>query len=136
MEISEGFYVSETLHKYKSFFINKDDEFAALLEDKTPSIPLLVELDKNLLCAKININNLKIDYVELEDYENIEVSIFARTISNNRISKNKAIYDPLKDYITLNRQLRRQFADGRPKELAEIYADEDYYVIEIIAMYQ
>lgn len=136
LEIPEGFYVSETLHKYKNFFINKDDEFAALLEDKTPSIPLLVELDKNLLCAKININNLKIDYVELEDYENIEVSIFARTMLNNRISKNKAIYDPLKDYITLNRQLRRQFADERPKELAEIYADEDYYVIEIIAMYQ
>lgn len=136
LEIPDGFYVSETLHKYKSFFVNKSDEYAALIEGKSPRIPLLLELDDNLLCAKIDINNLKIDYVELEDYENIEVTILARMISSNKISKDKAIYDPLKDYITLNRQLRRQFASDRPEELSEIYVDEDYYVIEIIAMYQ
>ena len=136
LQIPDGFYFSETLHKYKHFFINEDEEFAALLKNKTPRIPLLVELDENLLCAKINIDNLKIDYVELEDYENIEVSIFARMISSRKVSKNKAIYYPLKDYITLNRQLIRQFMKDRPEELAEIYADEDYYSIEIIAMYQ
>lgn len=136
LEIPDGFYVSETLHKYKRFFVNKSDEYAALIEGKSPRIPLLLEIDDNLLCAKIDIDNLKIDYVELEDYENIEVTILARMISSNKISKDKAIYDPLKDYITLNRQLRRHFASDRPEELSEIYVDEDYYVIEIIAMYQ
>lgn len=136
LEIANGFDISETLHKYKRFFVDESEDFAAFIEDKSPHIPLLVELDDNLLCAKVDINNLKIDYVELEDYENIEVTILARMISSNKISKNKAIYDPLKDYITLNRQLRRQFANDRPEELAELYADEDYYAIEIIAMYQ
>lgn len=136
LEIPDGFYVSETIHKYKKFFLDESDEFAALLENKSPRIPLLIELDGNLLCAKIDIDNLRIDYVELEDYENIEVTILARMISSNKISKNKPIYDPLKDYITLNRQLRRKFASERTEELAEIYADEDYYAIEIIAMYQ
>lgn len=136
LEIPEGFDISETLHKYKRFFVDGSDEFATLIEGKSPRIPLLVELDNNLLCAKIDIEKLKIDYVELEDYENIEITVLARMISSNKISKNKAIYDPLKDYITLNRQLRRQFANDRPEELTEIFTDEDYYVIEIIAMYQ
>lgn len=136
LEVPEGFDISEMLHKYKSFFIDENDEFAALLENKSPRIPLLLGLDENLLCAKIDIEKLKIDYVELEDYDNIELTILARMISSNKISKNKTIYDPLKDYITMNRQMRRQFASDRPEELAEIYADEDYYAIEIIAMYQ
>ena len=136
LEIPEGFYVSETLHTYKRFFVDESEELAALIEGKSPSIPLLMELDNNLLCTKIDIDKLKINYVELEDYGNIDVTILARMISSNKISKNKAIYDPLKDYITLNRQLRRQFANDRPEELAEIFADDDYYAIEVIAMYQ
>ena len=136
LEIPEGFDISETLHKYKRFFLHESEEFSALIEGKSPSIPLLVELDNNLLCSKIDIEKLNIDYVELEDYENIEITILARMISSNKISKKKAIYDPLKDYITLNRQLRREFANDRPEELAEIFADEDYYVVEVIAMYQ
>ena len=118
------------------YSFDESEEFAALIENKSPKIPLMVELDGDLLCSKIEIDNLKIDYVELEDYENIEVTILARMIANNKINKNKAIYDPLKDYITLNRQLRRQFANERPEELVEIFADDDYYSIEIIAMYQ
>lgn len=109
---------------------------AIFLEGKSPKIPILMELDDNLLFSKIDIDKLKIEYVELEDYGNIEITILARVISNNKISKNKSIYDPLKDYITLNRTLRRQFANDRPEELSEIYADEDYYAIEVIAMYQ
>lgn len=136
LEIPEGFDISETLHKYKRFFIDESEEFSALLEGKSPNIPLLMELEDNLLCSKIDIDKLNIDYVELEDYENIEITILARMISSNKISKKKAIYDPLKDYITLNRQLRRELANDRPKELAEIFADEDYYSIEVIAMYQ
>ncbi len=136
LEIPEGFDISETIHKYKKFFIGKNEEFAALLEDKFPRIPLLMELDGNLLSAKIDIGKLKIDYVELEDYENIEITVLARMISTNKTSKNKAIYDPLKDYITLNRQLRKLLAKDKPKELEAILADDDYYVIEIIAMYQ
>lgn len=135
LEIPEGVDISETLHKYKCFF-DESEEFSALIEGKSLSIPLLVELDNNLLCSKIDIEKLNIDYVELEDYENIEITILARMISTNKISKKKAIYDPLKDYITLNRQLRREFANDRPEELAEIFADEDYYVVEVIAMYQ
>lgn len=136
LEIPDGFYISETLHKYKQFFISKEEELAIFLEGKSPKIPILMELDDNLLFSKIDIDKLKIEYVELEDYGNIEITILARVISNNKISKNKSIYDPLKDYITLNRTLRRQFANDRPEELSEIYADEDYYAIEVIAMYQ
>lgn len=136
LEIPEGFDISETLHKYKRFLLDESEEFSAIIEGKSPSIPLLVELDNNLLCSKIDIEKLNIDYVELEDYENIEVTILARMVSSNKISKKKAIYDPLKDYITLNRQIRREFANDRPEELAEIFVDEDYYMVEVIAMYQ
>lgn len=136
LNIPENFDVSETLFKYKKFIIDENDEYAALLDNKEPKIPLTIEVDGELLCAKIDISNLKIEYVELEDYENIEVTILARMISNKKISSKKCIYDPLKDYVTLNRQLRRHFSNDRPKELSEIYADEDYYMIEIIAMYQ
>ena len=51
------------------------------------------------------------------------------------VNARKAFYDPLKDFMTLNRVMRRSIG-GRTDGLYEIYADRDYRTIEILAIYQ
>lgn len=59
----------------------------------------------------------------------------SKLMSGNMINAKKSFYDPLKDFMTLNRDMRRSI-DGRADGLYEIYADEDYRMIEILAIYQ
>ena len=51
------------------------------------------------------------------------------------VKSQKAFYDPLKDFMTLNRVMRRSI-EGRTDGLNEIYADKDYRTIEVLAIYQ
>ena len=60
----------------------------------------------------------------------------ARVASNDFADKNKPIFDPLKDFMSMNRSMRRQFTNERPKELKPICCDTDYKKIEIVAIYQ
>ena len=71
----------------------------------------------------------------MEEYEELEVTIVARIISSNSISPKKAFYDPLKDFMTLNRTLRRSMGE-RGEGLMEICADRDYRMLEVLAIYQ
>ena len=77
-------------------------------------------------------NNMLVKYEDMEEYEELEVTIIARLTSGNMVNSKKAFYDPLKDFMTLNRVMRRSISDG----LYEIYADRDYRTIEILAIYQ
>ena len=72
---------------------------------------------------------------DMEEYEELEVTIIARITSGNMVNARKAFYDPLKDFMTLNRVMRRSIG-GRTDGLYEIYADRDYRTIEILAIYQ
>lgn len=47
----------------------------------------------------------------------------------------KAFCDPLKNFMTLNRVMRRSI-EGRTDGLNERYADKDYRIIEILVIYQ
>lgn len=47
----------------------------------------------------------------------------------------KVFCDPLKNFMTLNRVMRRSI-EGRTDGLNERYADKDYRTIEILAIYQ
>ena len=76
-----------------------------------------------------------IEYEDLEEFEELEITIVARVTSTPLVGKNKPFYDPLKDFMKLNRSLRRSIGE-RTEGLYEIYADQDYKTIEVIAIYQ
>lgn len=134
--IPKEFDMTQIIHQYKSWFIREVPEMRDFINESVPKVPLLIEFNNISLCAKIDSQYLKVKYVDLEEYENIDVTILAKVMSNRLVSKSKPIYDPLKDYISFNRETRRKFMGERPEELSEIYHDEDYMSIEIIAIYQ
>lgn len=115
---------------------DEQEAFKKFFESKDINIPIMAECDNHLLCAKINSKSLRIEYNQLEEYDSTEVTIIARITSNSDISKKKPIFDPLKDFISLNRTIRRTMVNDRPEGLQEIFTDEDYRNIEILAIYQ
>ncbi|MEE1255507.1 MAG: hypothetical protein UHN47_03180 [Lachnospiraceae bacterium] len=145
VKVPQEFDYTQTIDKFKPMIVAAmvDDsmdksEQAALkvfLETSDTKIPVLIDLDEQLMCSKLISNNMLVKYEEMEEYEELEVTIIARITSSNMISLKKAFYDPLKDFMTLNRVMRRSM-NGRTEGLNEIFADKDYRTIEILAIYQ
>ena len=144
-KVPEEFDMTHTIDKFKALIISSmiddgmgesDQELVkAFLKTSDTKVPLLIDLEDQLLCAKLASSNLLIKYEEMEEYEELEVTIVARIISSNSISPKKAFYDPLKDFMTLNRTLRRSMGE-RGEGLMEICADRDYRMLEVLAIYQ
>lgn len=141
----EEFDYTQIIEKFKPMIMSsvvnesmdKSEEAALImfLETSDTKIPALIDFDEQLMCSKLISNNMLIKYEEMEEYEELEVTIIARIVSSNMVNLKKAFYDPLKDFMTLNRAMRRSI-DGRTEGLYEFYADRDYRVIEILAIYQ
>ena len=144
ISIPENFDTMKIIDQFKPLLLSdmdtEEDENGEYLkrifnEAKAKKIPLLIDFDEYLLCSKIHEDNLLISYEDVEELEGIEVTILARCSSSHFIKKTKAFYDPLKDFLALNRTMRKSFED-RGKELSEIFADKDYKIIDILAIYQ
>ena len=144
IKVPEEFDLTQTIDKFKPMLTESlskgtmdQSEQVALqifLETSDAKIPVLIDFDEQLMCSKLISNNMLIKYEDMEEYEELEVTIIARIISGNMVSKKKAFYDPLKDFMTLNRVIRRNIGT-RTDGLCEIYADRDYRMIEILAIY-
>ena len=145
VEIPEEFDIVQTMMKFKPALVNELSNNIAnsteklaldmLLEMSDTKVPILINFDNQLLCSKLISNNMTIKYEELEEYEELEVTIIAKMISSNVVDAQKPFYDPLKDFMTLNRTLRRSMGE-RGEGLHAIYADGDYRMIEMLAIYQ
>ena len=145
IKVPEEFDLTQTIDKFKPMLIaslvkdNMDQsEQVALqvfLETSDTKIPVLIDFGEQLMCSKLISNNMLVKYEDMEEYEELEVTIIARITSGNMVNAKKAFYDPLKDFMTLNRAMRRSIG-GRTDGLYEIYADRDYRTIEILAIYQ
>lgn len=95
-------------------------------------IPIVFELDGQILCGKLFQQNLLIDYEELSEID--EVTVLARVVTS-LVDKSKPYYDPLKDFMKMNRMMRRSI-DNKDNTFKSINADSDYRTIEILAIYQ
>lgn len=143
--VPEEFDMTQTIQKFKPLLmdsISTDCQgetekklFQTFFESKDTKIPVKIESDDYILCSKLNSSNMIIEYEELEEFEELETTIIARTMSTTLVNKNKPFYDPLKDFVKLNRSLRRSIGE-RTDGLYEIYSDVDYKSVEIIAIYQ
>ena len=85
--------------------------------------------------SKLDSKYLLIDYIELEEYENENIIVLAKVLS--RRSGSSIIYDPLKDFIKINRAMRRMGdINTLPNELDKIQISGDTLSLEVIAVYQ
>ena len=119
IKVPEEFDYTQTIDRFKPLLV------ASIVND----------LREQLMCSKLISNNMLVKYEDMEEYEELEVTIIARITSSGMVKSQKAFYDPLKDFMTLNRVMRRSI-EGRTDGLNEIYADKDYRTIEVLAIYQ
>lgn len=132
IRIPEKFDLLEIFEKNRDLGNLKEYE-RFILPSQEIKIPLITELNDLSLCTKLISGNLLDEYSELQNLEDSEVTILAR-VSSSIKNKNKEIYDPLKDYINLNREMRKKVV--RDELLENFYSENDYREIEILAIYQ
>ncbi len=144
--IPEKFDVFKLWDTYKDYFnhefstsIDEADykAFGKMLETKELKIPICINIGDNLGCALLTSSLLKCDYESFENLEGEEVIILAKVISPNK-SKEKELFNPLTDFLSLNRFLRRKsnVEEKLPTELSKIYVDRNYVLLEVLAIYQ
>lgn len=143
--IPKDFELTQTIIDFKPILLDnlsRDDEnesfklvISKLLETDIFKIPIFMEIDGFTACSKILSNNLIVTYENFEDYEDLDVSVIARVESQKLVDKSIAYYDPLKDFIKINRSLRREIKD-RDEGMRKIYSNEEYKKLDIISIYQ
>lgn len=146
--IPEQFDMVHLFDEYKSFFLEgmdyKDCEERELIKtvfaNSKMRIPIYCELggdcDYWLGIGKAIPDNLLIDYNELEDYEGKELTIIAR-LESRKYYKDKPlpVFDIYKDFLGLNRALRKQIVSEKKQEFESIDIEEDYLGLELLAIY-
>ncbi len=102
---------------------------------KKASLPVCMNLDSKLLCSKLHNDCFLCTDEEFEEALDDDLVVVAKVISPNK-TKNKEIFNPLKDFFALNRAARRTLDSQNLEGLENIYADTDYMDLEILAIYQ
>ena len=144
IEIPEEFDMVKLIEAFKPILMDTDqyknleDNGRVALETffgnaQATKIPLVFELDGQILCGKLLQQSLLIDYEELSEIDD-EVTVLARVVTSI-VNKSKPYYDPLKDFMKMNRMMRRSI-DNKDNQFKPIFADSDYRIIEVLAIYQ
>ena len=106
----------------------------------TAKVPIFCELGEEcdywLGIGKASKDNLLVEYNELEDLEGREVTVLAK-IETRKYYKDTPlkVFDIYKDFLGLNRALRRQMVDQRSNDFESIEIEEDYLGLELLAIY-
>ena len=146
--VPEQFDMIHLIEEYKPQILSgiecKDDGERELLNhvfsNSKMRIPIFCELgsecDYWLGIGKVSPENMLIEYNELEDYEGVELTIIAK-IESRIFFKDKPlpVFDIYKDFLGLNRALRKQITQDRSDEFASIDIEEDYLGLELLAIY-
>lgn len=148
--VPEQFDIIHLFDEYKTLILGginyKDGGERELLksvfENSRMRIPIYCELgvdcDYWMGIGKAIPENLLIDYNELEDYEGKELTIIAR-LESRKYYKDKPlpVFDIYKDFLGLNRTLRKQIVSEKKQEqeFESIDVEEDYLGLELLAIY-
>lgn len=144
IEIPEDFDMVKLIEVFKPFIMNMD-QFKEMEETSkmalqtflgsanATKIPLVFEGENALFCTKLFQDNMIIPYEELSEIDE-NVTILAR-VTSQFVSNTKPYYDPLKDFMSLNRMMRKSMGD-RGKEFSPIYVDAPYRILEVLAIYR
>lgn len=146
--VPESFDMIHLINEYKpqilaSIECKDSDErelLNAVLNSSKMKVPIFCELgemcDYWLGIGKAIQDNLLVDYNELEDLEGREVTIIAK-IEARKYYKDLPlkVFDVYKDFLGLNRTLRKQIVKQKNEDFESIEVEEDYLGLELLAIY-
>lgn len=146
VSVPEEFDIVNLIDKFKYMLIDskkEDDESTGDTEAQnmflknlsTPKIPIIIDIEGGVLCGKLIAENLLVEYQDLSELDDIEMTIIARCASSKMQQKEKPYYDPLRDFLKLNRRMRKEM-NPVPKELAPLYIETKYKDVDILAIYR
>lgn len=148
ISIPEEFDMFRMVEEYKRLLVdtisfNSREEkgfLTQIMQNSKNKIPLICDIqDDNeykLGFAKLQPNNLLIEYNEIEDIEENDVIVLAKIISRKQISnKQIEVYDIYKDFLGLNRAMRKQIVKPVDETFKNITIDENFIGIEVLAIY-
>ena len=146
--VPEQFDMIQLIDEYKPYIMAgidcKDQKERTMInrviENSKIRIPIFCELgsecDYWLGIGKALPENLMVGYNELEDLEGKEVTIIARLESRKYFrDKPLPVFDIYKDFLGLNRALRKEIASKKKEEFESIDVEEDYLGLELLAIY-
>lgn len=142
-EVPEEFDFVNLINMFKPMLMkqveveeSQQDIFDAFLSNTKADIPIVFEFDNRIVTGKLDTRFLKESYEQLEDYFDEEVTILFKVISHNSSNKEVTIFNPLRDFIKLNRTMRRNGGIGSTNEFSEITVKGPLVKIEILAIYK
>ena len=146
--VPESFDIIHLIEEYKSLILAgvecKDDDERAILNavfnNSKMKVPIFCELGEEsdywLGIGKAVQDNLLVNYNELEDLEGREVTVLAK-IETRKYYKDTPlkVFDIYKDFLGLNRALRKQIVDQKSNDFESVEIEEDYLGLELLAIY-
>lgn len=146
--VPEQFDMVHLIQEYKSLIVSafncKDETerniLKSVLQSSKMRIPIYCELDDEcdfwMGICKISPDNLVIDYNDLEDCEGKTFTILAKLEARKYYNGSPLpVFDIYKDFLGLNRGLRRQLVLDKNEPFENISVEEDYLALELLAIY-
>lgn len=144
LEIPEEFDIMRMMDTFKPILMNEIDSKEAerpakealkvyLQNAKATKIPVIVDADDILLCSKISQDNTVMEYEEFEELDE-QVTILAR-VASGIVDAGNSYYDPLKDFMTMNRMMRRNMKNI-DEHLTPLLVEREYRKIDVLAVYR
>lgn len=143
-EIPEQFDMVELIGRFKHILmkqvatntLSEQQMLEKVFENASTDIPIIAEYEDVIISSKLNAKKLKEDYENLEDYADQEVYMLCKVVGI--VKKDTVeIFDPLKDFIKLPRNLRREmYKQGNDIGLEKISVNGPVLKVEVIAIYK
>lgn len=114
---------------FKTIFAKDNTKIPAFLNSES--------LEIRVGFSKLGSNNLLYSLVDLEDFEDEDITIIAKVLSRKNAEKKLVVvFDVLKDLLSLGRGIRRKMGKENIEGLANIESDESVINLEVLAIYQ
>lgn len=115
---------------------NEQLALEAILSNASADIPFIIDADDVAISGNLSAKYLREEYASLEDYADQNVYILCKTIGVMQ-KDIVEIFDPLKDFIRLPRNIRRKMdANGNSLGLDSISVEGPVLKVEVIAIYK
>lgn len=133
----------EILMKYYPMETEEENDFMNkwFIDKENLMVPLKIEFqahqDEVLGFAKVNKENFIVDYDNILQYEEEPLIFLFKSNGYRKVDKKKVVFSMVRDYLSIPRSIRRRFSlkeniDG----IEDIFIDQDYLDVEILAIYK
>ena len=141
IDIPESFDMLTMVSQYKDIIFSvasmpKDKEEAArlILENSSADIPITIDCEDCIISSKLNVQYLLQNYTDLERFSEIPATILCK-VEGYIDKQSVVIYNPTRDFVRLNRSIRRASRLEENEALRPISVEGPVLKVEIVAIY-